>query len=169
MELTGLLEYAHGMVNKSTTGLAETGRVEELACGVWSVRDVIGHLCSFKLLVEDVVSTFSGNTGTPYLQLMLTLGPDNFGETQVVARKEFSFEANLAEYNDSHSRMMTLLAQIPEPETHRPGTLPWYGAQYALDDFILYTDFGHQIEHAAQLAHVQDQVVINQTSSMAVV
>jgi hypothetical protein len=157
MDLNGLLEYAHGFVIKNTTGLVETGRVEELACGVWSVRDVIGHLCSFKYLVEDVVSTFVGATDPPYLQQWLKGGPGNFGEAQVAARKDISFEQNLAEYKAAHQRMLTLLVRVPEQEIHRPGTLPWYGAQYALDDFILYTDFGHQIEHGSQLALLRDQ------------
>ncbi len=163
MELTGLLEYAHDMVLKSSAGLAETGRTEELACGTWSVTDVMGHLCSFKHFAADVVSTFTGNTDTPYLQLMFTLGGD-FGDAQVATRQDFSFEANLAEYNESHQRMMALLARIPEAEIHRPGTLPWYGDQYALDDFILYTDFGHQIEHATQLALLRDQPAVSQVS-----
>lgn len=157
MDINGLLGYAHGFVINSTVGLAETERVEELACGIWSVRDVIGHLCSFKQLTVDVVSTFSGNTDTPYLHQWLTNGPDNFGEDQVAARKAISYETNLAEYLAAHGRLMALLAQIPEPDLHRPGTLPWYGAQYALDDFLLYTDFGHQIEHGSQLALLRDQ------------
>ena len=166
MELNGLLEYAHGMVIKSTETLAETGRTEEFACGVWSVRDVVGHLYSFKRFTEDVISTFTGNTDTPYLQLMATLGPD-FGDAQVAARKDFSFEENLAEYNQSHQRMLGLLAQIPEEELHRPGPLPWYGAEYALDDFILYTDFGHQIEHGSQLALLRDQPAARTASGVA--
>lgn len=166
MELTGLLEYAHGMVIKSTSGLEETGRTEELACGTWSVRDVIGHLCSFKHFAEDVISTFTGNTDTPYMQLMFSLGGD-FGDAQVAARKGFSFQENLAEYNESHRRMMALLARIPDAEIHRAGSLPWYGEQYALDDFILYTDFGHQIEHASQLALLRDQPAVSQVSSSA--
>jgi hypothetical protein len=159
MDLNGLLDYAHGFVIKSTTGLAETNRLEELACGIWSVRDVLGHLCSFKLLTADVVSTFSGNTDTPYFHEWLTNNPDNFGENQVAARQAVSFETNLAEYNAAHQRLMSLLAQVPEAEIHRPGTLPWYGLQYALDDFLLYTDFGHQIEHGSQLALLRDQPV----------
>jgi Protein of unknown function (DUF1706) len=167
MDLNGLLDYAYGFVNKSSATLEETGRTEELACGIWSVRDVIGHLYSFKHLVEDVLSTFLGNTDTPYLKLMHELGPDSFGEEQVATRQNISFTENLAEYQASHLRMMALLAQIPEEEIHRPGTLPWYGTQYALDDFILYTDFGHQIEHASQLALLRNKPVAGVVSSLA--
>lgn len=156
MEFEGLLGYAHGMVINSIAGLAEDNRTEELACGTWSARDVIGHLCSFKLYTIDVISTFTGNTVTPYLDLMGKLRGD-FGDVQVAARKEYSFAQNLAEYNAAHTQMMKLLDEIPDAVLHEAGTLPWYGEQYALDDFILYTDFGHQIEHASQLALLRDK------------
>ena len=165
MELNGLLEYAHGMVIRSSSGLVENGRTEELACGIWTVRDVIGHLTTFKHLTENVISTFIGNTNTPYLDLMLKLGPDKFGEAQVATRRGFTYEVNLEEYEASHRRIIALLSQIPETEIRRPGTLPWYGNQYGLDDFILYTDFGHQIEHASQLALLRDQPVADFVNS----
>jgi hypothetical protein len=159
MDLTGLLGYAHGMVNKSIDGLDENNRTEELACGAWSVRDVIGHLCTFKLYTIDVISTFTGNTDTPYLDLM-GQQRENFGDEQVASRRHYSFEENLLEYNIAHARMMALLSRIPEATLHEAGTLPWYGLEYALDDFIFYTDFGHQIEHASQLALLRDRVLV---------
>ncbi|MBN9390137.1 MAG: hypothetical protein J0I20_19070 [Chloroflexi bacterium] len=159
MEFEGLLGYAHGMVTKSIAGLAENNRTEEVACGAWSARDVMGHLCTFKLYTVDVISTFVGNTATPYLDLM-GQQRGNFGDEQVAQRKHFSFEENLLDYNVAHARMMALLARIPAATLHQAGTLPWYGMEYALDDFILYTDFGHQIEHASQLALLRDRVLV---------
>ena len=38
------------------------------------------------------------------------------------------------------------------------GTLPWYGAEYSLDDFIVYTYYGHKREHAAQIAAFRDHL-----------
>ena len=158
MELEELLDYAHNMVIKSIAGLAENNRTEEPACGVWSARDVIGHLCTFKLYTVDVISTFTGNTDTPYLELMGQQRGD-FGDKQVARRKDYSFEENLREYNEAHTKMMALIRQIPADTLRQAGTLPWYGMQYALDDFILYTDFGHQIEHASQLALLRDRTL----------
>ncbi len=158
MDLPGLMEYAQGVVLKSIEGLAEAHRENEPACGSWSAKDVLGHLGGFKLLVVDVLSTFCDNSDTPYLKQMLSGGGDSFGEAQVTNRKNQSFQDNLNEYKLAHQRMMILLAQIPEPTLHQKGTLPWYGSEYALDDFILYTDFGHQIEHSSQLALLRDRV-----------
>jgi hypothetical protein len=54
---------------------------------------------------------------------------------------------------------LDLVARLPKEQIGQAGTLPWYGTQYALDDFILYTDFGHQIEHGSQLALLQSKQV----------
>ncbi len=44
------------------------------------------------------------------------------------------------------------------------GTLPWYGMEYALDDFIVYTFYGHKREHSAQIAAFGD--LLRRESSM---
>ena len=36
------------------------------------------------------------------------------------------------------------------------GTLPWYGMEYALDDFLVYIYYGHKREHSAQIAAFRD-------------
>ena len=35
-------------------------------------------------------------------------------------------------------------------------SFPWYGKEYALDDFIVYTFYGHKREHSAQIAAFRD-------------
>jgi hypothetical protein len=40
----------------------------------------------------------------------------------------------------------------------KPGTLPWYGPEYALDDFIVYSYYGHKREHSAQINVFRDQL-----------
>jgi len=38
------------------------------------------------------------------------------------------------------------------------GTLPWYGLEYALDDFLVYAFYGHKREHSAQIAAFRDRL-----------
>lgn len=52
---------------------------------------------------------------------------------------------------------MALVAQIPAETARLTGTLPWYGAEYALDDFVVYTFYGHKREHSAQIAVFRDR------------
>jgi hypothetical protein len=45
---------------------------------------------------------------------------------------------------------------IPTATLRAPGTIPWYGAEYALDDLIVYFNYGHKREHAGQIGLFRD-------------
>jgi hypothetical protein len=51
---------------------------------------------------------------------------------------------------------MGLITGISAEMRQRPGTLPWYGMEYALDDFIVYQYYGHKREHMAQVNVFKD-------------
>ena len=44
-----------------------------------------------------------------------------------------------------------LLENIPVEQRRQVGALPWYGAGYTLEDFLVYTFYGHKREHGAQI------------------
>jgi hypothetical protein len=62
----------------------------------------------------------------------------------------------LDEFNDAHTQVMELSAQIRPERFRHSGTLPWYGMEYALDDFIVYVFYGHKREQSAQIAAFRD-------------
>ena len=53
---------------------------------------------------------------------------------------------------------MELIGRIPAETLRQSGTIPWYGAEYALDDLIVYLYYGHKREHAAQIAAFRDRM-----------
>ena len=73
-------------------------------------------------------------------------------------RKEKSMQEVLDEFNDAHANVMTLAVQIPPETLRQTGTLPWYGMDYALDDFLVYVYYGHKREHSAQIAAFRDRL-----------
>ena len=62
----------------------------------------------------------------------------------------------LAEYIDAYEQAAALLPEISPELRRQNGTLAWYGDQYDLDDFILYTFYGHKREHCAQISVFRD-------------
>ena len=44
-----------------------------------------------------------------------------------------------------------VVAERRQAKRREPGTLPWYGPEYDLEDFIAYTFYGHKREHMAQV------------------
>ena len=47
--------------------------------------------------------------------------------------------------------------QVPIRVRRLNGMLPWYGAATDLEDFIVYSIYGHKREHAAQIAAYRGQ------------
>jgi len=129
------------------------------ACGYWSVKDIIAHLASYEVVLVDVLRGFTGMPGgarlAEYLEQRAT-----FNDIQVdQKRKSCSLAEVLDELNHAHAQVMDLILQVPEAEARRPGSLPWYGDEYALEDYLVYQFYGHKREHSAQIAAFRDLVV----------
>lgn len=157
MNALDILKYGHQTVLQTLDGFPDEAWENSGACGIWSVKDIIAHLTSYEKVLVDVLSTFVDDGPTPYLK-KYTDPKANFNDSEVALRKEKNVQEVLYEYNDVHRQAMALAAQI-RPETYRQaGTLPWYGAEYALDDFIVYAFYGHKREHSAQIAAFLDRL-----------
>ena len=57
-----------------------------------------------------------------------------------------------AEYAETQAQTMELLAQIPVTKQRQMGLLSWYGPEYDLEDFLVYSFYGHKREHMSQVA-----------------
>lgn len=132
----------------------ETGGV----CGVWSVKDIVAHLASYEHLLAEVLTGFLGGGDTPYLAEIGTVGPLGFNDIEVDKRRSQSAEEIHEEYVIACARSMELAQRLPPDIWRDPGTLPWYGDEYALDDFIVYSFYGHKREHAAQINVFKDSL-----------
>ena len=122
--------------------------------GWWSAREAMAHLAIFEGGLTEILESFLGG---PPPRLMV--GMEASKNDALVAQKEgMTFDALLAEYNVHVERNLKLIEQIP-PETLRAvGTIPWYGDEYSLDDFIVYTYYGHKREHAARFEAFGDML-----------
>jgi hypothetical protein len=159
MNARDVLKYGHQTVLNTLDGLPKTEWETPGVCGYWSVKDIIAHLASYEHMLVDVLNRFLDSGPTPYLDKMGALGPLGFNDAEVGSRQDKTIADVLAEFNDTHAQTMALAARIPAETYRQNGTLPWYGAEYDLDDFIVYTFYGHKREHSAQIAVFCDQLV----------
>ena len=83
-------------------------------------------------------------------------GRDSFSDDEVAARADRSPAEIVAEYDAAHARTMSLIGDIAPEVIAKPGTMPWYGDAYALDDLIVYRYYGHKREHMAQIEVFKD-------------
>jgi hypothetical protein len=155
MNALDILKYGHQTVLQTLEGFPDDAWERPGACGFWSVKDIIAHLASYENVLVDVLITFVGQGATPYLT-KFTETHAEFNDSEVALRAENTVQEVLYEYNEMHGHVMSLAARI-SPETFRQtGTIPWYGTEYALDDFIVYAFYGHKREHSAQIAAFRD-------------
>jgi hypothetical protein len=157
MNVLDILKYGNLTLLGSVKGLAEADWEVGGVCGVWSVKDVLAHLASFEHMLAEILDTFLGAEFGPTLNERAQLGAE-WNDIQVERRKDKSVAEVLDEYNQAHGRVMTLAAQIPAEKYRENGTIPWYGPEYCLDDYIVYTSYGHKREHSAQIMVYRDQL-----------
>jgi len=157
MNAVDILKYGQQTVLQAIDGFPETAWETPGACGVWSVKDIIAHLASYERILVDILTTFTGGGSTPVLNSYVELGRQ-FNDIEVSRRTAKTIQDVLAEFNDTHLQVMSLLVNIPSETRSISGTLPWYGREYALDDVLVYMYYGHKREHSAQIAAFRDRL-----------
>jgi hypothetical protein len=157
MNVLDILKYGDQTLMRSVKDLPESDWEVGGVCGVWSVKDIVAHLSSYELLLADVLRTFLDGGPTPNLDEMARLR-GNFNDDMVARRRQMTMAEVVTEYGAAQAEVMGLAAQVP-PETYRQnGTLPWYGLEYCLDDYVVYTNYAHKREHSAEINVYRDQL-----------
>jgi hypothetical protein len=155
MNAHDILHYGHTFVTRNLAELPMSEWETENVCGWWSTKNIIAHLASFEYVLIDAMQSFVGGGPATYLGAM-NADPGKFNDDQVAARQNTPAQQVYDEYTAQHLITLELLAKIPAETVRQAGTLPWYGPEYALDDFIVYQYYGHKREHTAQINVFKD-------------
>jgi len=125
-----------------------------IALGVWTSKDLVGHLGAFEVRFADVLALFLGES--PDTELVGT-NPATFNDEQAALRTDWTVDAVVTELREAAVRVGERAARIPAERWREVGTIPWYGPEYALDDLAVYSMYGHKREHGPQLEAVLDR------------
>ena len=158
MNAADVLKYGHQTVLQTLDGVPMAEWETTGVCGVWSVKEIVVHLASFEQLLAEVLTTQLDGGPTPTLDELLAVGDEGFNDLQVPRRRGKPADEALAEYSDWHARVMPLLARLPGERLRQPGTIPWYGDEYSLEDLLVYQYYGHKREHCAQVDLFRDRL-----------
>jgi hypothetical protein len=171
MNAKDILHYGHQTLLSALEGIsdqdAETGLVTER----WNLRDLVGHLAAHEHLLENVIASQMTSTSqgeNPYLKQYQEMSGEEFNQFHYEERKFTPYPDVLSELNSSHQHIMDTFYLLTEEMLKQPGTLPWYGKQYSLEDFIVYANYGHKREHASQINRFKKQlnIIKNQPSKL---
>lgn len=150
MQTLDVLRYGHQSVTDviDRYGPDDWSRV---ALGVWTAKDLLGHLGAFEVRIAEVLASFAGH---PVMTDLLSADPQTFNDDQAAVRADWPVEQVIAEYLEAADRLMASAAAITEERWREVGTIPWYGPEYSLDDLVVYQIYGHKREHVPQLGAV---------------
>ena len=148
MNTLDVLRYGQATIRSTVDryGRDDWGRI---ALGVWTAKDLLGHLGAFEVRFADQLAPFVGATVETDLP---SADPATFNDDQAAVRQDWSIDQVMAEFFDAHDRVMRFAALIAPEVWREVGTIPWYGAEYSLDDLVVYQQYGHKREHDPQLA-----------------
>lgn len=159
MNTIDVLKYGHQTMLSTLDGVPQSEWETGGVCGVWSVKDIVAHLTSYEhLLAEVLLATFLAGGPTPTMDMMAEIGPREFNDAQVDKRRDKTSDETLAEYKEVHAQVMSYIEQVPTEKRRENGTLPWYGMEYDLDDFIVYMNYAHKREHCAEINVFRDRL-----------
>jgi hypothetical protein len=127
---------------------------QRIALGVWTAKDLLGHLGAFEVRFADQLAGFAG---APAESDLISADPRTFNDDQAAVRRDWPLEQVLAEFLDAHERAMRNARAIAPGVWREVGTIPWYGAEYSLDDLVVYQMYGHKREHDPQLSAVLER------------
>ena len=126
----------------------------KIALGVWTAKDLLGHLGAFEVRFADVLASF---VDAPVVSGLLVAAPRTFNDDQAANRAAWTIEQVTEEFLAAHERVMTHARAIPAERWREVGTIPWYGLEYSLDDLAIYQMYGHKREHDPQLSAVLER------------
>ena len=157
MNAVDILHYGHRTFAAALEGVPEADWLAEGVCGVWSVKDITAHLASYEVALVEVLGRVVDPTlATPLLDKWFAVDVATLNDSEVERRQSMSAESVWGEYLAAHTQNMDLIVRIPVAKRREVGLLPWYGAEYDLEDFLVYRYYGHKREHSAQINVYKD-------------
>jgi hypothetical protein len=150
MQTLDVLMYGQRTVRSSIDRYTPTDW-DRIALGVWTAKDLLGHLGAFEVRFADVLATF---VDAPRESDLMDADPRTFNDDQAAVRKDWPLDRVMAEFLDAHERVMRHAKAIAPEVWREVGTIPWYGREYSLDDLVVYQMYGHKREHDPQLGAV---------------
>jgi DNA-directed RNA polymerase specialized sigma24 family protein len=103
---------------------AETGA--RFANAGWTLKDLLAHLASWAREYGREIATVARKESFDYAIpfAMSTLGPNQWNELEVDARRDRSLEEIFREFDEETGRLQELVIEIEEPILYRPAPFP---------------------------------------------
>jgi hypothetical protein len=164
MHAADVLRYGDGTFRNAIDALDVRHWSKPGATGHWSPKDIVAHLASYEQALQAILSALNG--GPADLSIVELFRDPTFNDREVDRRADRGPDEVLAEYTGLAEANVDAVSRLEPELLKRPGLLEWYGDEYDLEDFLIYTFYGHKREHAAQINAFRDLVETGPPSSL---
>lgn len=155
MNARDILFYGDRTLRASIERVPPSNRNTPGVVGWWSAREAMAHLAIFEEQLAQLLDGFL--SGAPPPENLTRMSPA-LNDVLVAEKGDRTFDELFQEYQAAHARVMERIEKISAEQLRATGTLPWYGSEYSLDDFLVYTYYGHKREHAARFEAFGDRL-----------
>ncbi len=136
------MEQSRAAFLKVLQGLDEAQLDGPAVEGVWTIKDVAGHIAAWDITLLQPMRSFA--VGGPFNPANVK-DTEAFNRIEAARRKSWSVKETLAEMEGVRQELMTLLSRLSEEQCTRPVTAPW-GKQSPLAE-ICVSRAEHEEEH----------------------
>jgi DinB superfamily len=143
-ELHAMVQQSGARFDAATEGIAPDMLESKAICGVWSARDVAGHLADWN---DELLSAAEVGAGQSDEARPLVEDGEAYNTSHAEARASQSWAQAKADLDASMERASALLSGIEEDQLSSAATFPW-GGEGRVGDMI-----------AGAMSHVDEHVV----------
>ena len=161
MNARDVVKYGHMHMLDAIKDIDEEDWEKVGATPEWSMKDILSHLASYEHFLVDALHSV-GKTEKEYGPYLVAMtkedGWKTFNDDHVNTRRGKSYKEILDEYSKANEEADSLLKDMNPELLSKTGTIPWYGRDYSLDDFIVYANYGHKESDVSRINAFKDQL-----------
>ena len=111
---------------KSLQGVVDKEMGGRFANAAWTLKDLLAHLASWAREFGGEIATVARNESFDYAIpfAMSILGPNQWNEREVQARRERTLDEIFREFDEETARLQELVMEMEEPVLYQPTPFP---------------------------------------------
>jgi hypothetical protein len=118
-------------VEKWLTGMSDESWSSMIE-GMWTAKDLVGHLAVWSDLLLDQIEALAQNTGAAIQQIDI----DQWNAAQITLRSDWSIAKVRKEWAQSTMRAQRFVKRLPDEIWSRRAVVPWTKEPVSLDDLL---------------------------------
>lgn len=146
MNVVSLWQYTH----QALIGALDNPSWDRELWPQHTLKDMVINLTAMEYVLCELLESLMDDGATPTLDRFVA-DVDHFMREELAERRKRAGDIILDEYRYIYAQTRMLMALIPSEKWRERGTLPWYGPDFSLEDFVVLFLFEHKREAVAQI------------------